>query len=204
MVDPKVAYYRWLCFCMNNIIMYVRRKYVRHGKVIVFNTIRMGCNYLFMTNICYWQRYHVHQWHEYAELSINALWLVDTWSALVTIRALVDNGFCVSTCRLALNVMTCWYVLSLNKCNLCRCYSSCQQGNLCVDMSFIPECHDISTHIVVDKSTSRYISCNIGTEVSCLYSCFGYIVKWFSMIYLSIFSMVASLQHNTFAPVSVQ
>ena len=63
-------------------------------------------------------------------------------------RALVDKRFCVSTCRLALNVMTCWYVLSLNKCNLYGCYSSCQQGNLCVDMSFIPKCHDISTHIV--------------------------------------------------------
>ena len=68
-------------------------------------------------------------------------------------RALVDKGFCVSTCRLALSVMTCRCVLSLNKCYLYRCYSSCRQGNLCVDMSFIPKCHDISTHIVVDKST---------------------------------------------------
>ena len=71
-------------------------------------------------------------------------------------RALVDKGFCVSTCRLALNVMTCRYVLSLNICNFCRCYSSCQQGNLYVHRSFIPKCHDISTHIVVNKSTNRY------------------------------------------------
>ena len=93
---PEVAYYWWLfgnwqakCFCMNNIIMYARRRYVRHGKVIAFNTIKMGCNYLYMTNTCYWQKYHVHQWHEYAELSINALWLVDTWSALVTICPMI-------------------------------------------------------------------------------------------------------------------
>ena len=60
----------------------------------------------------------------------------------------------VSTCSLALNVMTCRHVLSLNICNLHKCYSSCQHGNLCVDMSFIPKCRDISTHIVVDKSTN--------------------------------------------------
>ena len=65
-----------------------------------------------------------------------------------------NYGICVLTCRLALNVMTCRHVLSLNKCNLCRCYSSCRHGNLCVNMSFIPKCHDISTHIVVDKSTT--------------------------------------------------
>ena len=55
-------------------------------------------------------------------------------------RALVDKGFCVLTCHLALNVMTCLYVLSLNKCNLWRCYSSCRQGNQCVDRHtpFIP------------------------------------------------------------------
>ena len=63
-------------------------------------------------------------------------------------RALVDKGICVPTCRLALNVMTCRYVLSLNKCNLYRCYSSCRKGNLYVDMSFIPKCHDILTHLL--------------------------------------------------------
>ena len=40
------------------------------------------------------------------------------------------------------HVTTCQYVLSLNKCNLCRCYSCSRQGNLCVDMPFIPRCHD--------------------------------------------------------------
>ena len=69
-------------------------------------------------------------------------------------RALVNKRFCVSKCRLALNVMACWYVLSLNKCNWFRCYSSCRQGNLCVDMSFIPKCPDISSLIVVGKSTT--------------------------------------------------
>ena len=48
--------------------------------------------------------------------------------------------------------------LQLNICNLCRCYSSCRHRNLCAHMSFIPKCHDISTHIVVDKSTSWPIS----------------------------------------------
>ena len=33
--------------------------------------------------------------------------------------------------------------------------SSCRQGKLCVDMSFILQCHDISTHITVDKSTTQ-------------------------------------------------
>ena len=28
---------------------------------------------------------------------------------------------------------------------------------ICVDMSFVPKCHDISTHIVVNKSTNIYI-----------------------------------------------
>ena len=70
------------------------------------------------------------------------------------VRALVEKGICVSTCHLALNIMICQHVLSLNKCNLCRCYSSYGQGNLGVDMAFIPKCHDIWTHIVVDKSTN--------------------------------------------------
>ena len=50
--------------------------------------------------------------------------------------------------------MACWYVLSSNKCNLWRFCSSCRQGYLCVDMSSMPKCHDISTYIVVDKSTN--------------------------------------------------
>ena len=78
------------------------------------------------------------------------------WYESVLSRALVDKRFCVLTWRLALNVMTCRYVLSLNKCNLFRCYSSCRQGHLCFDVSFIPKCHDISTHIVVDKSTGSF------------------------------------------------
>ena len=60
----------------------------------------------------------------------------------------------MSTCCLAVNVMTCGHVLSLNICNLRRCYSSCRHANLCVDMSFIPKCYDISTHIVINKSTA--------------------------------------------------
>ena len=55
----------------------------------------------------------------------------------VFLLELLSTGFCVSTYHLALNVITCEYVLSINKCNLCRCYSSCRQGKLCVDMSFI-------------------------------------------------------------------
>ena len=65
---------------------------------------------------------------------------------IIMSKALVDKGFCVSKCHLALNVINSRYVLSSNKCNLCRYYSSCQQGNLCVDMSFIHKCHDILTH----------------------------------------------------------
>ena len=71
----------------------------------------------------------------------------------VYVWALVHKEFCVWTCRLSLNVMTCWYVLSFNKCILCISYCSSRQGNLYVDMSFIPKCLDISTHIVVDKTT---------------------------------------------------
>ena len=50
-----------------------------------------------------------------------------TKSLNITIRNLFDMGICVSTCCLALNIMTCQHVLSLNKCNFCRCYSSCWQ-----------------------------------------------------------------------------
>ena len=55
------------------------------------------------------------------------------------------------------------YVLSLNKCNLCRCYSCCWQGNLCVGMSFLPNWLNVMTfwHIVVDKSTNIMSSHNL-------------------------------------------
>ena len=56
------------------------------------------------------------------------------------------EGFCMLIYHLALNVRKCRYVLSKIY-NLCRCYSFCWQGNLCVDMSFIHKCHDISIHI---------------------------------------------------------
>ena len=92
-------------------------------------------DYVFNTMVCWWTQH--------------------ARSQGIRSRALVDKRFCVLTCRLALNVMTCRYVLSLNKRNLYRCYSSCRQGNLGVDMSFIPNCHDMSTHIVVDKSTNQ-------------------------------------------------
>ena len=36
--------------------------------------------------------------------------------------------------------------------------SSWRQGKFCVDMSFILQCHDISTHINVDKSTRKFRS----------------------------------------------
>ena len=121
-----------------------------------------------------WTNDGLHYWRIYASLDLNELNTMleeilsnFLWMAIMSnkfppyrcynsrwlIRALVAKGFCVSTCRLALNVMTCRYVLSLNKCNLCRCYSSCWWGNVCVNMSFICKCLDISTYVVVDKNT---------------------------------------------------
>ena len=43
-------------------------------------------------------------------------------------------------------------VLSLNKCNLD--VIALVDKEICVNISLIPKCHDISTHIVVDKSTN--------------------------------------------------
>ena len=66
----------------------------------------------------------------------------------------LDKGFSVSTCPLAVNVMTCWYVLSLTNL-ICVDAIALVDKEISVNMSFIPQVM-IFRHIVVDKSATIF------------------------------------------------
>ena len=61
-----------------------------------------------------------------------------------------------SVCQHVVQLYMSWQVdmcCHFNNCILYRCYSCCRKGNLCVNMSFIPKCHDMWCQHVIDKSS---------------------------------------------------